>query len=137
MDRHLLDESIFPLSHHEGELSFTPNMLSKKYSPARPLKSPYSDHRIITNVQPGSQFTFAGGLRYEPLPEGDGVIEIKHYLGVATNNRVAQETLISGTKDLISKVGENRQEKSLPSEEIEIITLGTGSAVPNKYRNGI
>ncbi len=67
---------------------------------------------------------------------GDGVVEEKHYLGTSVKNRLDMENVIKGTKRLISEIGETRGENRYPGGEVEIITLGTGSAVPNKLRNG-
>jgi hypothetical protein len=67
---------------------------------------------------------------------GDEVVEEKHYLGTLAQNRLEVENVIKGTKTLISEIGETRGENRYPGGKVEIITLGTGSAVPNKLRNG-
>ena len=55
LDRHFLNDSIFPLAHHAGELVLTPGSASKKFTPAPPLPSSYTDERFITDVRPGSE----------------------------------------------------------------------------------
>lgn len=67
---------------------------------------------------------------------GNEVFEEKHYLGTSVKNRLDMENVINGTKRLISEIGETRGENRYPGSEVEIMTLGTGSAVPNKLRNG-
>lgn len=137
LDRNLLDDSIFPLPHHAGQLILTSNSFSKKYTPAQALPSPYKDERFITDVRLGSEFDgVSKDMRYI-AQTGDGIVEEKHYLGTSAQNRLDIENVIKGTKTLISEIGETRGENRYPGGEVEIITLGTGSAVPNKLRNGI
>src|ERR1700721_542050 len=129
LDRHSLDETVFPLGHHAGEIALTPNSHSKKYTPSQPIPSPYSDNRFITDIRKAARVDFRpGNIIYNAKPDGDGSVEIKHYLGQSAQpNRLQVESIINGTKDLISQVGENRGENPFPGDDIEIITLGTGS----------
>lgn len=142
LDRNTLDDSIFPLSHHAGKLTLTPNSYSKKYVPAPPLPSPYTDPRIITDIRNGSVVDFRGKIQYQATPDGHEVVEFKHYLGSSTQNkldnqnRLSLETVVHGMRELVEQVGGTRINIPQPGDNIEIITLGTGSAVPNKYRNG-
>lgn len=137
LDRNALDERIFPLAHHAGELSSTRNSYSKQYIPAPPLPSPYVDDRIITDIRPGSQIEFSKTITYKAAPDGPGVVEVRHYLGQSARNRLQLENIIQSTKELISQAAERRAEDISPGRDVEVITLGTGSAIPNKYRNGI
>lgn len=137
LDRNFLDDSIFPLVRHSGTLAFTPNHYSKKYTPAPPLPTPYSDDRFITDIRVSSHFDFRKGMtKYIPAEEGNEGVEIKHYLGNSTQNRLEIESVVNGIKTLISEIGATRKETRYPGGEVEIITLGTGSAIPNICRNG-
>lgn len=136
LDRNALDESIFPLAHHAGQLIWTPNSYSKKYTPSPPLPSPYKDSRFITDIRVGSQIDFLKGLTYKAARDGPGIVEAKHYLGQSGTNRLELEKVVQGTKELISQAAERRVDDRYPGRDVEIITLGTGSAIPNKYRNG-
>jgi hypothetical protein len=136
LDRNALDENLFPLAHHAGELQMTRNSYSKKYTPAPPLPSPYSDDRFITDIRPGSQIDFSKTITYKAAPDGPGVVQVRHYLGKSAPNRLQLETAIQDTKELISQAAERRAEDRYPGQEVEVITLGTGSAIPHKYRNG-
>lgn len=137
LDRNLLDDSIFPLPRHAGQLNLTSNSFSKKYTPAQASPSPYKDERFITDVRLGSEFDgISKDVRYV-AQTGEGVVEEKHYLGASAQNRLEIENVIKGTKTLISQNSKTRGENRYPGGEVEIITLGTGSAVPNKLRNGI
>ena len=137
LDRNALDENIFPLAHHAGQLSLTPNTYTKNYTPSLPLPSPYKDPRIITDIRAGSQVDFLKTVSYNAAPEGSGALEVRHYLGQSDSNRRQLEQVIQGTKDLISQAPERSADDISPGQDVEIITLGTGSAIPNKYRNGI
>src|SRR5579871_2810258 len=138
LDRNRLDGSIFPLSHHAGELTLTPNSYSKKYTPLLPLPSPYPNARLITDVRPGSQVDFRGSrITYDPAAEGDGTVEFKHYLGgKAESPRVEVEKKLAQTKSTILQVGQSRSDDRFPGADVEVFTMGTGSSIPNKYRNG-
>jgi hypothetical protein len=137
LDRNSLDSSIFPLAHHAGELIVTPNSYQKKYAPSPSLPSPYPEDRFITDIRVNSELNLRD-ITYNPAPDTynppqeRGVGECKRYVG----NRHELESLISNTKALITQVGAKREETQYPGSDIEIITLGTGSAIPNKYRNG-
>jgi hypothetical protein len=139
LDRNLLDSSIFPLSHHSGELGFTPNSYSKKYTPALPLPSPYPNAQMITDIRPGSQIHFRGkNVTFDPTVENNGIVEFKHYLGGKSGQfRLAVESHIKATKEKINEIGRERKEYNLPGSDVEVHMLGTGSAVPSKYRNGM
>jgi ribonuclease Z len=135
LDRNWLDESIFPLSHHTGELTLGTH--SKKYTPAPAIPSPYQDSRFITDIKAGSRLVFRGETFYKPPPDNDGVVELKTYLGNSlkeSTKRVVQ--VLNGTKTLISEMDDSRKEDRSPGHDVQIITLGTGSAVPNRIRNG-
>ena len=138
LDRNLLDDSIFPLPHHAGELTITPNSFSKKYMPSPPFPSPYKDERFITDIRvTGELDGFNKKMKYTPSLPGVGMCEEKHFLGPGEKNRFAIESVINGTKALIAEIGEKRGDNRYPGGDVEIITLGTGSAIPNKLRNGI
>src|SRR5579859_2758473 len=106
LDRNALDENIFPLAHHAGELIWTPNSYSKKYTPSPPLPSPYKDPRIITDIRVGSQIDFSKPIAYKPAPDGPGIVEVKHYLGQSAPNRLQLEKVVQGTKELIAQAAE-------------------------------
>ena len=76
-------------------------------------------------------------MKYIPAQPGVGACEEKHFFGQGDKNRFAVESVMNGTKALIAKIGETRGEDRYPGGDVEIITLGTGSAIPNKLRNGI
>jgi hypothetical protein len=138
LDRNLLDHSIFPLPHHAGELAITPNSFSKKYTPAPPLPSPYNDGRFITDVRVASQLEgFTKSIKYTAVQAGAEICEEKHYFGQGEKNRLALESVMNGTRALIAEIGKTRDENRYPGGDVEIITLGTGSAIPNKLRNGM
>ena len=137
LDRNALDQDILPLVHHAGELELTPNSYSKKYTPAPPFPSPYTDPRIITDIGAGSQIDFLKKMKYDPTPGGSRIIEVKHYLGQSAPNRLSLEGVIRGTKNVISQAAPRQKDDIYPGKDVEILTLGTGSAIPNKYRNGI
>ena len=137
LDRNALDDNIFPLPHHAGRLEFTPNSYSKKFTPAPSLPSPYTYDNFITDVRVGSEVNLLKGIVYNATPNGDGVVEIKHYLGQADQNRLELESIITGTKKLISDIGDTRESNRYPGGDVELITLGTGSAIPTTTRNGI
>src|ERR1700736_5369180 len=80
LDRNTLDEKIFPLSHHAGTLTLTPESHFKKYIPAPPLPSPYMDERFIADIRCQSRINFRRDMSYDARPNGDGVVEFKHYL---------------------------------------------------------
>jgi hypothetical protein len=138
LDRNALDDSIFPLGHHTGELVISAESNSRRYSPAPPLPSPYADERFITDVRISSEVLFSKEITYDAAPDGDGVIDFKHWLSHTETNRHKLESVVEGMRSLISRIGETRTETTKPAgEDVEIITLGTGSAIPNKHRNGI
>jgi len=138
LDRNSLDPDIFPLPHHAGELILTPKSYSKKYTPEPPTPSPYPSPRFITDIRVGSQIDFRGTIRYDPAPEGNGIVEVKHYLGgKAQNSRLEIESQIRETRKAIAEVRKTKGINSFPGDDVEVMTLGTGSAIPNKYRNGI
>lgn len=137
LDRNALDDSIFPLPHCAGKLEFTPHSFSKKYTSAQALPSPYKDDRFITDIQTGSEFDgIYKEMKYVAMPPDGGVVEDVHYLGNAAPNRLEIEKVMKNTKMSILKIGNTRAESRCPGSEVEIITLGTGSAIPNKIRNG-
>src|SRR5271155_275723 len=138
LDRHFLNDSIFPLTHHAGELVLTPGSASKKFTPAPPLPSPYTDKRFITDIRVGSELDFHhGGVWTADDTSNGGTIEIKHYRGNSSKmSRVEKEVLLCDKRDSISFLDATRRQDPFPGSDIEIITLGTGSAIPNKCRNG-
>ena len=137
LDRNLLNESIFPLPHHPGKMLLTPGSASKKFTPAPPFQSQYGDERFITDVRVASEFDFhRGGIWTADDTSNGGVLEIKHYRGSQARNRVEVESYVLDKKNSISFLEARRQEDPFPGRDIEIITLGTGSAIPNKCRNG-
>ena len=137
LERNLLDKSIFPLCNHAGELTFTSNSFSKKYTPALPLPSPYPNPRCIVDIRRGSEIDFRGKVKYSAGPRDGDVVEFRHYLGPnSAYSRMAIEAKIKQTAEKISAM-ERGTGVAWPGDDVEIHTLGTGSAVPNKYRNGI
>jgi hypothetical protein len=139
LDRHFLNDSIFPLAHHAGELVLTPGSASKKFTPAPPLPSPYTDERFITDIRVGSELDFHhGGVWTADDTSNGGKIEVKHYRGNSSKSRtrVEKEVHIRDKRDSISFLDATRRQEPFPGGDIEIITLGTGSAIPNKCRNG-
>jgi hypothetical protein len=137
LDRNWLDESIFPLSrHHAGTLERIPNCIS--YTPAPPIPSPYQNDRFITDIRSGSRVHFRRDeIIYNVPSKKEGVIEVKTYLGKSMKEeRIQREHILTGTKAVISEMDESQKEDQSPGRDVEIITLGTGSAVPNRIRNG-
>ena|SRR5579859_7849406 len=138
LDRSLLDESVFPRGHHAGVLEHTPNSFSTKYTRAPSPSSLYKDDRFITDIRVGSRLDFRTGMKpFDASHVMIDVVEDKHYLGNTKLNRRDMETAINSARTMISEIEENREEDRYPGKDVEIITLGTGSAIPNKYRNGI
>jgi hypothetical protein len=140
VDRNLLDDLIFPLPHlslTSGRLGIASGEFSKKYTPTPPFPSPYKDDRFITDVRVGSELDgFNGGLKYTAEQRPNGIVQKLHYLGTEGPNRRDILSVINGTKTLISDVYQTREEGRYPGDDIEIITFGTGSAMPSKTRNG-
>jgi hypothetical protein len=138
LDRNWLDESIFPLSHHHaGTLERLQH--GRSYTPAPPIPSPYKSDRFITDIKSGSRVYFRRDEIFYTVPsKNDGVIEVKTYLGDSMEEeRNQHEQVLTGIKTVISEMDESQKEDQSPGHDVEIITLGTGSAVPNRIRNGI
>jgi len=86
----------------------------------------------------GSELDFHhGGVWTADDTSNGGTIEIKHYRGNSSKmSRVEKEVLLCDKRDSISFLDATRRQELFPGSDIEIITLGTGSAIPNKCRNG-
>jgi hypothetical protein len=137
LDRNWLDESIFPLSHHHaGTLERIPDCI--RYTPAPPIPSPYQNVGFITDIRSGSRVLFRRDeIIYSEPSKNEGVFELKAYLGKdVKEGQMQRENVLTGIKALISEMEESKKDQS-PGHDVEIIALGTGSAVPNVIRNGI
>lgn len=116
---HLLDAERFPIPKYKNEPGLTP--------PAGPL--PYVKARIGHTLQ------------LEPKPELQ-TKEIVQYLDTQTVVNEASKEVLELAKIAQEKVSSaeyqtrlDETQKDIPSKDAEIITLGTGSALPSKYRN--
>ena len=135
LDRNWLDKSIFPLSHHAGKLA--PGTHSNKYIPAPAILSPYQDSRFITDIRAGSRLVFREEVFYKPPSDNDGVVELRTYLGNSVKERTKRVVqVLNGVKARISEMDDSRKDDRSPGHDVQIITLGTGSAIPNRIRNG-
>jgi hypothetical protein len=135
LDRNSLDPSIFPLSHHGGQLSM--DTTRRRYTPASPYPSPYSNERITTDIRVNTEIDFRDRkqLKFNPDSDAKDVWESKPLLGGESLDGETITSLIKATQSIIAEKAKVN-DISFPGSDVEIITLGTGSAVPNKYRNG-
>jgi hypothetical protein len=137
LDRNVLDKSIFPLSHHSGQVTLAPNSYVKEYTPAPPLASPYKDTRLITDIRSMSEIDFNGEFTYHATPaQNSQIARLNPAFARTIENIYLLDPMVDKVRTLISQRPKTRKEK-FPGEDVEIITLGTGSAAPNKRRNGI
>src|SRR5271154_5083554 len=121
LDRHFLNDSIFPLAHHPGESVLTPGSASKKFTPAPPLPSPYTDKRFITDVRVGSELDFHhGGIWTADDSSTGGVIEFKHYRGSQAKSRAEKEAYLQDKRNSISFLEATRPETPFPGSDINV-----------------
>jgi hypothetical protein len=135
LDRTFLDPKIFPVSHYSGQIKHKPGPHVKQYIPAPPIPSPYSNERFITDIKLGSEITFKDSkVEFVRNTDGDGSLKIPPTL------RSSILSAVKDTKNEIEKLAETQIEnlhpELYPGSDVEIMTFGTGSAIPSKYRNG-
>jgi len=119
LDRNELDSSIFPRAHHDGGFKTKPKW--REYIPSPPIPSPYKHERFITDIKVNSTVDLNKQVRY---------------IGVEYED---EDTLLERVDPkeiapLVDGIEEKRPNIESPGSDVEIITLGTGSAFSSKRR---
>ena len=147
------------LKHIVSSQDYCPNYLSMHSSASAairlhqldPMRYPIPLHDNVTLPQPGQPALPEGQTGNTIKAQPGQMIVLEPFFGIQTSNvvpplntaMVLYETpapvlaLAQTAKDELSSdvVREQMAKQDLPSQDAEIITLGTGSALPSKYRN--
>ena len=88
-------------------------------------------------ARPQQQFSILPRFKLEhlamPMTLEDGRFDIE---GVRADTELEYMRLVQEARKEVSEVEKSEDLDDFPGREVEIIPLGTGSALPSKYRNG-
>ena len=123
MERTELDPSIFPRAQYGGTFVTTASK-SLQYIPSPPVPSPYKHERFITDIKVSSTVD---------------LLKKVQYVGVVTEDRQSEDiSAPCGDREeiaaLLDGIEEERPNVESAGSDVEIITLGTGSAVASRHR---
>jgi ribonuclease Z len=117
---HVIDPDRFPIPHFSNAVK-SPIEGDQPYEPAKP--------GLVFNIEP--KFERRDDAIVPPLDTNKVVKESNADKAVSSLATRAQAEIVKS--EYLARLDE--KQKDIPSRDAEVITLGTGSALPSKYRN--